>query len=50
MVNSVNWNILDIVVSTPEQMSHILAHKDAIDPLEVNPSTIVIDECDLLLQ
>lgn len=50
MVNSVNWNILDIVVSTPEQMGNILAHKDAIDPLEVNPSTIVIDECDLLLQ
>lgn len=48
--NSVNWNILDIVISTPKLMGNVLAHKEANDPLEVNPATIIIDECDLLLQ
>ncbi|KRW99455.1 P-loop containing nucleoside triphosphate hydrolase [Pseudocohnilembus persalinus] len=49
VVNGVNWNNTDILVSTPSQLEQILQVKDKQDPFEVNPATIVIDEVDLLL-
>lgn len=49
VVNGVNWNKVDVLITTPGQMNIIYNYKDKRDPYEINPKYIVIDEADLLL-
>jgi len=47
--DSVDWNKLDVVISSPKVMNDILTYKAAFDN-HINPNIVLLDECDSLLQ
>ncbi|OMJ73638.1 hypothetical protein SteCoe_27625 [Stentor coeruleus] len=47
---SVDWGIVDILISTPSILNQILEYRIAINEPMINPKTIVIDEMDLILE
>ncbi|EAR85148.2 DEAD-box ATP-dependent RNA helicase (macronuclear) [Tetrahymena thermophila SB210] len=49
VVRGIDWDQLDILVSTPSQLDQMLKLKDQTNPYQVDPKFIVIDEFDLLL-
>jgi len=49
VVNTVSWQELDILVTTPGQLEDIMAVKDKKDPYNLNPKFVVVDEYDILL-
>jgi superfamily II DNA/RNA helicase len=49
VTNNATWDLSDVIVSTPMTLAHILKRKSQIAPFDINPSTVVLDEVDLLL-
>lgn len=47
---SVDWGIVDILISTPTILSQIIEYRIALNEPMINPKTIVIDEMDLILE
>jgi hypothetical protein len=48
-VNNASWRLTDVLIATPVVLSHIVEKKDKIDPYDLNPKIIIIDEIDELL-
>jgi len=49
VMNNASWKITDMILVTPIVMSHIIENKDKIDPFDINPAIVVVDEFDELL-
>ncbi|OMJ86175.1 hypothetical protein SteCoe_12379 [Stentor coeruleus] len=47
---SIDWGVIDILISTPSILSQIVEYRIAINESIINPKTIVIDEMDLILE
>lgn len=49
IVAGINWNEIDILLSTPTILDSLMKIKEKYDPFNINPSMVVVDEADLLL-
>lgn len=49
VINNASWKQSDVLISAPVTMTHILKTKKTYAPYDINPSIVVIDEADLLL-
>lgn len=45
----INWNDMDILLSTPIILDSLMRIKEKYDPFDINPRIVVVDEADLLL-
>lgn len=50
IINSTKWDNQDLLITTPSQLNIIQKAKKTVDPLDINPSYIIIDEMDLLFE
>lgn len=48
MVKSLDWRLLDVVISTPKTLNDLLRQKIAIGQMDFNPAVVYLDECDIL--
>lgn len=46
VANNASWDLCDVLMSTPVTLAHILQKRDEYAPYNINPKTIVIDECE----
>ena len=50
VVNNASWDLSDVLISSPMTLSHVLKMKQQYAPYEINPSIVVFDEIDLMLE
>lgn len=48
MVKTLDWRLLDVVISTPKTLNDLLRQKIAIGQMDFNPAVVYLDECDIL--
>ena len=46
VANNSSWDNSDVLFSTPVTLAHILQKRDEYAPFNINPRTVVIDECE----
>lgn len=49
IVKNVNWDDIDVLISTPVQLANLLEVKDLQEPSNINPQFVAVDEYDVLL-
>ena len=50
VINNASWRLSDVIVANPITLGHILKSRQSSAPFEINPSVVVIDECDQLFE
>ena len=48
MVKTLNWRQWDVVISTPKTLNELMRHKAAKGQMDLDPSVVYLDECDIL--
>ena len=48
MAKTLDWRLLDVVISTPKTLNELLRHKIALGEMDLNPAVVYLDECDIL--
>ena len=48
--NNIEWNMIDVLISTPTILNTLLKIKTAKNLPVINPKSIVIDEMDFMLE
>ncbi len=50
LVNSTEWNKIDILFTSPNMLNLIMSIKDKFDYYDINPECVVIDDFDYIMR
>lgn len=50
LINTTDWNKIDILFITPQMLEYVLASKDEYDYFDINPEIIMVDDFDYIFK